>query len=284
MTTIDTPARPLENGWRSTTPDGDNLLLDFARTEAAAAAVIGRSAGGHAAAVHDLGLFMSDAGSPCPFGNIAHLTRPLDRAEAERLAGALHDFYGARDGGPLLLFSPFPTADLHPFGFGLAGHPPFMVRPGGTAAPEHHGVPHAPGLDIVEVRTAAALADFERTMIDAYPAPELAPFGSGPRLYGDDVLGSAWRLFVGYLDGEPVATAGSFAGNRVAIVEAVATRQECRGRGYGAALTAASVAAAPGVPAALIASDPGRNVYEGLGFMPVTRYTLWVGRRRFSGG
>lgn len=263
----------LENGARPTTPAGDNLLLDYVRTVAAGYAAVADATGGRTHTVEGLGLHMADAGSFSPFGNQAHLTRPIAEHEAAALCDKLSRFFGARDGGAYLLFSPFPTPDLSPHGFGLGGHPPFMVRPAGGTAPM------VGGLQLVEVRTPAVLADFERTIVEAYPAPEVAPFGMHARLFCDGLLDSAWTLFVGYLDGESVATAGAFVGERVVAVEAVSTRPEVRGRGYGAAITAAASLAAPNLPAALVSSEPGRRVYEGLGFLPVSRFTLWVGQR-----
>ncbi len=137
----------------------------------------------------------------------------------------------------------------------------------------------ADGLDVVEVTTPAQLADFEQTLAEAYPTPELLPFGSQPRMFGDDVLRSGWRLYVGYEAGRPVATAAAYPTDRVVAVEVVSSRSECRGRGYGAAITAAASAAGPDRPAVLVSSDLGRGVYEGLGFVAIFRYTLWVGHR-----
>ena len=47
------------------------------------------------------------------------------------------------------------------------------------------------------------------------------------------------------------------------------------GRGIGAAVTHAATVADPASPAVLIASDAGVGVYRGLGYLPVTRWTLW---------
>lgn len=273
MTSIDAPTEALENGWRSTTAGGDNLMLDFARAEAAAWVAIARAASGRTACIEHLGLHMSDTGSPTPFANVAHLTRPLRSDDAGEAAAALRDFFGAGAGGPFLVFSPSPALDLSTSGLEIVGHPPLMVRPAGAARAA------AGDLRITEARSPAALTDFERTLVDAYPVPEMAPFGDHARLFGDALTGSAWHLFVGYLDGEPVATAGGFVSDHIVVVEAVSTRPEHRGRGFGAAITAAAMAAAPGLPAGLVSSDLGRGVYEGLGFLPLTRYTLWVGQR-----
>ena len=71
--TIPSSTEQLENGSRSTTPAGDNLLRDFALAEADAYAAMAAAASGRIAHVEELGLVMADIGSPCPFGNVAHL-------------------------------------------------------------------------------------------------------------------------------------------------------------------------------------------------------------------
>ena len=86
-----------------------------------------------------------------------------------------------------------------------------------------------------------------------------------------------------YLDSnegdEPIGTAGAWVSPAITLIELVSTRPECRGRGYGAALTAAATVVAPDQPAMLIASDDGRGVYDGLGYLPLQRHTLWLGLR-----
>jgi hypothetical protein len=48
-----------------------------------------------------------------------------------------------------------------------------------------------------------------------------------------------------------------------------------RGRGYGEAVTWAATQVGSGLPAVLIASDPGRPVYERMGFVALSRWTFW---------
>jgi GNAT superfamily N-acetyltransferase len=271
--TIPEPTEQLENGARATTPSGDNAQLDFIRADAAAFADLARSAGGRAVERHDLGLSMTDAHSPCPFGNVAHILRPLAAAETNAVATTLHDFYSGHEGGAFLVFSPWPTEDWTEHGYILAGHPPLMVRPPGPPPPSDTG------LRIVEVTSPQLLAVFEQTLIEAYPTPELDPFGSAPRLFGEALMGSAWKLVLGFEGERAVATGGAFVADSMVGIEMISTRPDCRGRGYGAAITAAATAYAGDRPAMLIASDPGYNVYRALGYMPVLRYTLWVGQR-----
>ncbi|MGZ4736842.1 MAG: GNAT family N-acetyltransferase, partial [Acidimicrobiia bacterium] len=58
-------------------------------------------------------------------------------------------------------------------------------------------------------------------------------------------------------------------------VEWVATHEDVRGRGFGAAVTWAATLAAPDTPAVLIASDPGQPVYERMGYVRLMRLTMW---------
>lgn len=44
-------------------------------------------------------------------------------------------------------------------------------------------------------------------------------------------------------------------------------------------MTMAAARVEPDRPALLIASDDGRGVYRRLGFVPLLRYTLWLGTR-----
>jgi hypothetical protein len=63
------------------------------------------------------------------------------------------------------------------------------------------------------------------------------------------------------------------------MIEMVAVRPEVRGGGIGAAITAAATLTEPTRTASLIASDLGRPTYDRLGYLPLTRYSLWLGQR-----
>lgn len=79
------------------------------------------------------------------------------------------------------------------------------------------------------------------------------------------------RAFVGLVDGRPVACAASFQTGQVIGIYTVGTVPDARGRGYGAAVTAAAMrqTAAPASLAILQASAMGRPVYERMGFRTV---------------
>lgn len=262
----------LEDGLDPRTPDGDNVVLDFARAEARAFADLVRTNGGHVLDDDEAGLHLRDLRSGSPFGNPALLTRPVGPSGTMDVIERMQAFYLAREGGPFLVFSPWPTTDWSDHGFVAVGHPPLMLRPPGG----HTGA--VDGLDIVRVAERRTLEDFERTLVEAYPVPELQPWAAGG-LLGPDLLDTPWVPLVGYLGGEAVATAAAYVAPTLTLVELVSTREEYRGRGIGVAVTAAASTADPGRPAMLISSDDGRGVYAGLGFLPLQRYTLWLGLR-----
>ena len=79
------------------------------------------------------------------------------------------------------------------------------------------------------------------------------------------------------LDDRPVACSGAHVTDGCVDVEYVATHEEARGRGIGAALTWRATLADPAKPAVLIASDPGQPVYERMGYLRVQRITMWAG-------
>jgi len=211
-----------------------------------------------------------DPGCANPFPNSATLLHPLDASAAGELAGRLDGFYGAASGGPWLLWSAWPTPDLSAWGFHLVGHPPLMVRLPGEEIP-----PAPPELHIVEVHDAATMADAEQTVIEGYPAPELQPFRPGA-LWDTRMLGGPLRLWVGYVADRAVTTGMAYTDEHVTGVYVIATREDARGRGYGAALTAQCLAVDPLKPVVLQASDLGQPVYQRLGFVEVAQYTLWV--------
>jgi len=169
------------------------------------------------------------------------------------------------------LVSPAATPDLADRGWHLVGHPPLMARLPGAALP-----PAMPAeLQIHEVVDEPSLRIFEQTLVDGYPMPDLQPHRWGA-FYDARVLGGPTRFWLGFVDGQPVATAAAHVAAGVNNVEMIATLDGWRGRGYGAALTWAATTADPSLPAVLIASDLGRPVYERLGYTALTRWTIWL--------
>ena len=137
------------------------------------------------------------------------------------------------------------------------------------------------GFRIEQVTTPAALADFKTVFVETYQIPEWAGQAWVDATTAFGVARSPWRMYVGYLDGQPVATNMLVVGGGVASVYAVATVPAAQGKGIGAAITLLPLLAARDegeTHAVLFATEQGYPVYRRLGFedtgMKINRY-LW---------
>lgn len=209
----------------------------------------------------------ADAASPAAYPNSATLLQPLAEEGADDLVTRLAQFYGQETGGPWMLWSAWPTPDLTGYDMQSAGYATLMVR---LPAPLSLA---ATGLRISEARDESDLRDFDEAVIHGYPVPELT--FPDDRITDGRVLGGPMHYFVGYQDNRPVTCAAAYVAEREVGVYMVATLPEARGKGFGAAITAATIAAAPHLPAVLQASEPGQPVYSKLGFQVISPYTIW---------
>jgi len=259
-------AEQLTSGWEPDVPVADTLLRQFVFNSADRIEHQARAMGG--TVLVDDEVCAGDLRAPSPMGNQAVLRRPLTEATAPDIVGRLRRTFS----GSHVVFSPWPTPDLRRYGYGLIGHPPFMVRPTGGSGPVR---PRE--LVIEEVTDAASMEAYERMFIEGYPVPEMQP-DSRLRLFDERLLGGVARVWLAYVGGRPVAGSMAINSRGVVAVEMVATLPEYRGKGYGAAVTATAALSEPHLPSALIASDDGRGVYERLGFLPISRFTLWAGQ------
>ena len=138
-----------------------------------------------------------------------------------------------------------------------------------------------PGFAIEEVRDASALAAFHQVLIAGFGMPEWAAQAWIDASERIGIGRTPWRLYVGRLHGEPVATNMLVTGGGVASVLAVGTAPAARRQGIGAAITLAPLLAARQEGyrhAVLFATEEGKPVYARLGFReigaPISRY-LW---------
>lgn len=128
------------------------------------------------------------------------------------------------------------------------------------------------GVRVVEVRDEADLTMAEGVLIAGYPMPGSTP-GS---VLQPGLLDGTTRVWLGYVDDEPVSVAAAHQAAGATLVEYVAALPAARGRGAGAAVTWAATLADPEVPAVLVASDDGRPTYERMGYLPLERWTAWL--------
>jgi ribosomal protein S18 acetylase RimI-like enzyme len=138
-----------------------------------------------------------------------------------------------------------------------------------------------PGFAIVEVANVRALDDFRDVFVETYQIPEWAGQAWIEATKAIGIGRTAWRMFVGYLEGEPVATNMLVNGGGVASVYAVATLPRAQRKGIGAAMTLKPLLEARDEGfrhAVLFSSEEGYSVYRRLGFVDtgarINRY-MW---------
>ncbi len=253
----------LATGWEPDAPAHDTLVRNYLATLVDRLAMLARNGAGRSEIDDDV--FLVDLDSAYVFDNTVVVRRPLGDEAIRRVIERAGRFFPTDRSWTL--FSSTPVGDLRGAGLELVGHPPLMYRPAGGRA----STP-PPGLEIRRVRTGTDLADFERTIVTAYPLPE------GSAVVAPGVLETGFRAWVGYVDGSPVATAGSHTAHGLTEVEWVSTLAGQRGRGIGSAMAWQATNADPDVDAVLVATDEGRPVYASLGYVAVTRFTMWLRR------
>ena len=262
-------SQALPDGWGASSPRHDTLTRAYAEGYADLLEAIGRAGGRPTVRTAEFVAF--DSNVPFPFMNCAVPLRPIVDA-ADPLLDEIAAFFEPDDEDTrFLLYSLTPTPSLAARGWTLMGHPPLMLRPLGPAE-----APKPDGLEIVKVTDPDMLATFDATMVAAYPVPPL----QGRRTFGEGLLDLAsWHMWLGRLDGEAVGTAAAWVTDTHVDVEWISTMPSERGKRVGEALTWAATLAAPDKPAILIASDLGQPLYERMGYLRLSRLTLWIGRR-----
>jgi GNAT superfamily N-acetyltransferase len=150
----------------------------------------------------------------------------------------------------------------------------------------HEDCPSPIGLRIVRARSAADLAAWVRARALDQEGEHESRWAADMYLkigLRDDV---PWRHYVGWLGGQPVATATLFLGAGVAGVYFVLTVPEARRQGIGAAITLAALREARELgyrTGVLGASAMGAPLYRRLGFREYCRLTVYEWRPDASG-
>ena len=134
---------------------------------------------------------------------------------------------------------------------------------------------------IEEVQDERDLADFKRVLIAGYGMPDLMADGWVQASRRAGIGKTPWRMYLGRLNGEPVATNIILNGAGVAGVYGIATIPSMRGKGIGGAITLKPLLDARDKGysyAVLFASDMAIHTYQRIGFqlcdVRINRY-LW---------
>jgi len=269
--TVTTTERPLEDGWLPDTPIGDTLLRRFVNDQADVNDTVARACGGRVERTDDV--FLADAASAVPYYNQALLARPL-RGDGDPVLDTVESFFAGAATLTTLL-SLWPTPDLGARGWILGGHPAFVVRGAAPLPGDSGGAGGASGVAVRDVATVDDLHAAERVAVEGYPIPEAVGLPPGTVLPAA-LLDSALRMRVALVDGEPAAVGLSHMGHGVVNLCLGATLPAARRRGAWEALVWARVGDAPDLPAVAYTSDFSRPGFLRMGFLPITRFTLWI--------
>ena len=256
--------RAMETGWLPGTPVGDTVLRRFLANQAEVNEMLALARGGVTERNDDVA--MASAGPVTGFLNEALLLRPV-LTGADPVLDAVAGFH-ARHGG--LLVSIWPTPDLSGRGWHLVGHPTFVVRAPGPAAGASET---APGVEVRDVTTVDGLRRFEDVVAEGYPIERAA---DGAPTLADPLLSTPLRLRTAAAGGRPVAAAMGHVSHGVVNLCLAATLPAARRRGAWAALVWRRVVDDPTLPAVAFTSDLSRPGFERMGFLAVTRFTLWA--------
>ncbi|HEX2300504.1 MAG TPA: hypothetical protein VHH34_18675, partial [Pseudonocardiaceae bacterium] len=157
-----------------------------------------------------------------------------------------------------------------------------LIRPPAATVP-----PPSPAVTVEQITTPAALADWERVVIEGYPLPELLspPPSSLPPRTG--VLAAAGvlddprvRLTVSREEGRAVSIGALFVSGELGLFALGVTRPEARRRGHWLSHAVHRLIEVPQRWTAGVFSDHSRSPAQRLGFVPVLRLTLWSRSRR----
>lgn len=146
--------------------------------------------------------------------------------------------------------------------------------------------PAVPGLSIVRVADAQTLATWVDVFAQGFALSDVAKaaFANAYAAFGT-AEDAKWHQFLGILDGVPVATSSLCLGPTIGGIYHVVTLPEARGRGVGAAITAAPMRAAADAGrkiAALQASEMAVSVYRSLGFLACGDLELYDWRPEYE--
>ncbi len=265
----------LTTGWEPLAglPVGDTVVRRFLHNVGEYVSSAAEAMGGTATREDDL--VVSNPGRPANLMSSAVLLAPVTGPHG--WDDLLHrvEVASKRDRpAATYLWSAWPTPDLTASGWELMGHPPILVRqPGGH-------VPDARPLDVRRVTDATGVEDWSRVAVEGYPMPDLLPYQPGS-LLDERILDDArWRLWVGYDEGRPVSSGTLFVAHGFAQLALGVTRRSHRGRGFWHAMLRERLLDEPGLVSGSVFSDDSRPGIERIGYLPVTRFTLW--RRTFG--
>lgn len=211
-----------------------------------------------------------DTGMPIAELNVAFIERGENLQQSIQKAAR---FFGTRS-RPWRLETPFALAEAaDPIARSVGLHEKRLRPTMLVLSNKLERASNPPEIRIKAVENPDDLEVFRRTLIEGM---------SGTRPQGGPGLSRfpwpGFQLYVGFVSGEPVATAAMYRHEQVAGIYAVATVERARRRGYGRAVTERAIVDAfdAGCSLSILqSSDMGRSVYESMGYRWIYDRPTW---------
>ncbi|MEV0899972.1 GNAT family N-acetyltransferase [Actinoplanes sp. NPDC049802] len=153
---------------------------------------------------------------------------------------------------------------------------PVMLRPAGAV--QDCGA----AVHVARVSDPDELATAERTIVEGFPVSALRPWRKGEGLPARVLNVPGHFVWLARLRGRPAAAGCTFDDGGVVGVYWLATLPGHRSAGLGRAIMTKALAAHPGRPFMLTATEAGRPLYESMSFRAVATTTWYMRPARTS--
>jgi len=220
-------------------------------------------------------MWCADTGLPGAFFNRATIINP---SPTRYVGTRIMEFYADSPICSYAILDPSQNLDLSELGMHL--FEPYselacMARPPGGVRP-----PLPEELEIFRVEDKRTLRWFESIIVESFSISDLQPMVSRGIFNVAILQELGFRLWVGMVSGQPVATAAAHIAYGVTGVYLVSTIPDMRGRGIGTALSWEATMTEPDMPATLQASSMGQPVYKKIGYRVMSKANMWLGNTK----
>lgn len=202
--------------------------------------------------------------------NVLKTAVPMEtRVNLTRASGEIPEQVSAHLDGPGRVYLEDPFGELPLLeGFKRSAWP-VMVRRGPAPIPD-------PGIDVVAVDDEKTLFAAERLIVDGFPMRSRQPATPQCVLPVSLLETEEWCVWSALDRGIPVAACLTFDHGGVVGVYWLVTDPEHRSRGIARGMMSAVLGRYRGTDVVLVSTDEGRSLYDSLGFVEVSRGSLYT--------
>jgi GNAT superfamily N-acetyltransferase len=201
-----------------------------------------------------------------PYKNMVVPLYPIMSSAITELAKQIVDFYSSHDGW--VMWNSFEDDLSNANFYAEEDGNPIME----STLQKDFAIEHCPEISIREVEDDKGVRLFQKIREEAYGDIISTDYKNG---YLDGrALGNGLRLWLGYIEDEPVSTAGIFEYGNTSMIKNISTLPQFRGKGIGTCMSS-YVANACTYPPLLEADQPARKIYARLGFRTIGTVNFW---------